>query len=105
MPTYEYQCKNCGHQMEEFQSINEPPLVQCPSCHMDTLARIIGGGGGLIFKGSGFYLTDYKNKSESTSDAKSKKKKEEKKSEPTSSTTPPESKPSSEIKTPPKKAD
>jgi putative FmdB family regulatory protein len=60
MPTYQYECKNCGHTLEEFQSITEPPLLRCPNCHTDSLARILGSGAGLIFKGSGFYLTDYK---------------------------------------------
>ena len=62
MPTYQYLCKNCGHQLEELQSINAPPLVRCPKCHTDSLARVMGAGAGLIFKGSGFYLTDYKKK-------------------------------------------
>lgn len=60
MPTYEYQCKNCGHALEEFQSMTEPPLTRCPQCNTDSLIRIMGGGSGLIFKGTGFYLTDYK---------------------------------------------
>jgi len=60
MPTYEYLCKNCGHTLEELQSMSEKPLVRCPKCGTDSLARVMGGGGGLIFKGSGFYLTDYK---------------------------------------------
>lgn len=102
MPTYEYQCKNCGHQMEEFQSITEAPLVRCPNCQMDTLARIIGGGGGLIFKGSGFYLTDYKNKSNSPSESKPIKK-EEKKSESPTPATKQETKPPSATNPPPKK--
>lgn len=59
MPTYQYLCRNCGHQLEEFQSISEPELVHCPQCNTDSLARVLGGGAGLIFKGSGFYLTDY----------------------------------------------
>ncbi len=63
MPTYQYQCKNCGHQLEEFQSMTEPPLTRCPSCGTESLARIMGGGSGLIFKGTGFYLTDYKRSS------------------------------------------
>jgi len=61
MPTYEYLCRNCGHTLEEFQSITEDPLVRCPKCGKETLARVMGTGGGVIFKGSGFYLTDYKN--------------------------------------------
>jgi putative FmdB family regulatory protein len=60
MPTYEYLCKNCGHTLEELQSMTEPPLTTCPKCGEQTLARVMGTGGGLIFKGSGFYLTDYK---------------------------------------------
>ncbi len=69
MPTYQYQCKNCGHQFEELQSFKEPELVQCPACGQDTLARVIGSGSGLIFKGSGFYLTDYKQSGEKKSTA------------------------------------
>ncbi|MGA9119055.1 MAG: zinc ribbon domain-containing protein [Bacteroidota bacterium] len=61
MPTYQYQCKKCGHTLEELQSMSEPPLVHCPHCNTDSLVRVLGGGTGLIFKGSGFYLTDYKN--------------------------------------------
>jgi putative FmdB family regulatory protein len=59
MPTYQYVCKNCRHEFEELQTMSELPLVTCPSCKQDTLARVMGMGGGLIFKGSGFYLTDY----------------------------------------------
>lgn len=61
MPTYTYKCKQCNYEFEEFQSINSDVLSTCPSCNKDTLVRIISGGTGLIFKGSGFYLTDYKN--------------------------------------------
>jgi putative FmdB family regulatory protein len=60
MPTYEYQCKNCGHELEEFQSMTEPPLTHCPNCDTENLARIMGAGAGVIFKGTGFYLTDYR---------------------------------------------
>jgi putative FmdB family regulatory protein len=62
MPTYQYLCKNCNHEFEELQSIKEDPLVHCPNCHTDNLVRVVGSGSGLIFKGSGFYLTDYKKK-------------------------------------------
>ena len=72
MPTYQYQCKKCGHELEDFQSISAPPLVRCPNCHTDNLVRVVGAGAGVIFKGSGFYLTDYK-KSDKGSKAKSKK--------------------------------
>ncbi|MBI4546635.1 MAG: zinc ribbon domain-containing protein [Ignavibacteriae bacterium] len=63
MPTYTYRCKACSYQFEEFQKISDDPLVRCPSCNREALVRIIAGGVGLVFKGSGFYRTDYKNKS------------------------------------------
>jgi len=66
MPTYEYQCTHCSHELEEFHSINEPPLTRCPKCSTDGLVRMMGTGGGLIFKGSGFYQTDYKKEGRST---------------------------------------
>jgi putative FmdB family regulatory protein len=62
MPTYEYACSKCGHHFEQFQSMRDEPLRKCPKCHKAALKRLIGGGAGLIFKGSGFYITDYKNK-------------------------------------------
>lgn len=63
MPIYEYQCANCGYEMEELQSMSEQPLTKCPKCGKEKLKKMIGVGGGLIFKGSGFYQTDYvKNK-------------------------------------------
>jgi putative FmdB family regulatory protein len=60
MPTYEYLCKKCGHAFEELQSMSEKPLTHCPKCGTDNLARVMGGGGGFILKGSGFYGTDYR---------------------------------------------
>lgn len=60
MPTYEYICTKCGHELEAFQSMKEAPLTKCPACRKAGLKRKIGGGAGLIFKGSGFYITDYK---------------------------------------------
>jgi putative FmdB family regulatory protein len=62
MPTYEYVCPKCHHAFEAFQSMNAAPLTQCPKCRKRGLKRLIGGGAGLIFKGTGFYITDYKNK-------------------------------------------
>jgi putative FmdB family regulatory protein len=59
MPTYDYDCTECGHEFEEFQSITAAPLEICPRCGGKVQRRILGGAG-LIFKGSGFYLTDYK---------------------------------------------
>lgn len=60
MPTYEYKCVHCGHSFEEFQSMTAASLVRCPQCGQDGLKRVLGGGAGMIFKGQGFYLTDYK---------------------------------------------
>ena len=64
MPTYEYVCTKCGHEMEAFQSMKDAPLKRCPACKKSALKRKVGGGAGLIFKGSGFYITDYKKKPE-----------------------------------------
>ncbi len=62
MPTYEYRCGACGHEMEAFQSIKARPLKKCPECAAMKLERLISGGGAVIFKGSGFYETDYRSK-------------------------------------------
>ena len=70
MPTYEYECKNCSHSFEVFQSISDSPLTICPECGGD-IRRVIFGGAGVIFKGSGFYVTD-KNKSSVTGTAAAK---------------------------------
>ncbi|NOY87931.1 MAG: zinc ribbon domain-containing protein [FCB group bacterium] len=59
MPTYQYRCLDCSYEFEEFQAISDPPLTVCPVCHGKT-ERIITGGAGLIFKGSGFYITDHR---------------------------------------------
>lgn len=80
MPTYEYYCTSCGFEFEEFQSIASEPIQICPQCN-GQVKRKISGGSGLIFKGSGFYITDYKNKKTSTN------------------TTPPSTKPDSQEKT------
>ncbi|MCC7398274.1 MAG: zinc ribbon domain-containing protein [Planctomycetes bacterium] len=69
MPTYDYACAACGHRFEEFQSMSAEPLVRCPECKKKKLERLIGAGAGVIFKGSGFYQTDYRGSSYS-SDAK-----------------------------------
>ena len=63
MPTYEYRCSNCGHQLEEFQNISDEPLTKCPACKKNKLKRLISGGGAIMFKGSGFYQTDYRSES------------------------------------------
>ena len=63
MPTYEYHCDACGHDFEKFQPITSDPIKKCPNCGKNKVRRLIGTGAGLIFKGSGFYITDYRDKS------------------------------------------
>lgn len=74
MPTYEYACTSCGNEFERFESITAKANKSCPKCNKKKAERRISGGGGFIFKGTGFYLTDYK---KSTSGGKSETKKSE----------------------------
>ena len=69
MPTYAYRCKSCAYEFEELQKFSDKPLVSCPRCKKKKLARVIGGAG-FVFKGSGFYLTDYKKKPAAEGEAK-----------------------------------
>ena len=69
MPTYEYECQACGHAFEELQGMTDAKLTKCPKCHKAKLARLIGGGSGMIFKGTGFYETDYKKKTAPASES------------------------------------
>lgn len=63
MPTYDYECGKCGHTFEVFQSISESPKKKCPECGKLKLRRLFGTGAALVFKGSGFYQTDYRSDS------------------------------------------
>jgi len=63
MPTYEYQCDACNHNFDEFQSMSEEQLKKCPKCGKRKLRRLFGGGAAILFKGSGFYETDYRSES------------------------------------------
>jgi putative FmdB family regulatory protein len=63
MPTYEYKCESCGYEFEQFQSITAKPIRKCPKCSKTSVRRLIGVGAGIIFKGSGFYATDYRSES------------------------------------------
>lgn len=63
MPTYEYVCNQCGHEFELFQSMTAPVKRKCPECGKLKLERLIGTGSGVLFKGSGFYQTDYRSES------------------------------------------
>ena len=80
MPTYEYICRDCGNRFDHFQSMSSPPLEEHKCCknELSSVERVISGGTGLIFKGSGFYLTDYKNsnkeKKKKSTDSKTDKK-------------------------------
>jgi len=107
MPTYDYLCAACGHEFELFQRMTADPERRCPECKKLKLKRLIGAGSGIVFKGSGFYETDYrsdsykkkaaeetKSASESKSEGKSEKKSETK-SESTKSETKPTKKPDS----------
>lgn len=60
MPTYEYRCSACGHTFERFQKMSDDPVRRCPECGEDAAERLISPGGGVVFKGSGFYATDYR---------------------------------------------
>ena len=78
MPTYEYYCTACKFEFEEFQSIASEPIQICPKCKTKNVKRKISGGTGLIFKGSGFYITDYKNKKTAVPEKKTAQKVEKK---------------------------
>lgn len=99
MPTYDYRCENCGHEFEQFQSITANSLKKCPECKKLKLNRLIGTGAAVIFKGSGFYQTDYR------SDSYNKGKEAEKKSSEKKTETKKESKESKPAKSKSKKAD
>lgn len=80
MPTYEYKCLECGIKFERFQSITEEPIKSCPECGGE-VKRLISPGGGFIFKGSGFYITDYRSQSYKEAEKKEKEEASSSKSE------------------------
>jgi len=92
MPTYEYICENCGFELEKFQSIKARPLRKCPDCGKPALKRLVGTGAGIIFRGPGFYQTDYRTESykqgEKSEKGKTDTTAQEKKSEAKDSKTP-----------------
>jgi putative FmdB family regulatory protein len=63
MPTYEYECDACEHRFDELQSFSDPVLTKCPKCKKNKLRRLFGTGAAVLFKGSGFYETDYRSES------------------------------------------
>lgn len=95
MPTYDYLCANCDHKFEKFESITAKPAKKCPECGKMKLNRLIGTGAGIIFKGSGFYQTDYRsesyNKDKTAASSDSKPAKTEAKSEKKETTAKPKS--------------
>lgn len=72
MPTYDYRCKACSHELDMFQSMSERPKRKCPACGKNQLERLIGMGGGLLFKGQGAWQTDYRSKSYTEGEKKDK---------------------------------
>lgn len=71
MPTYDYVCSSCRHEFERFQSITDAPVRTCPRCRKRTARRCIGSGAGIIFRGSGFYETDYRRSEDYKNESKS----------------------------------
>ncbi len=98
MPTYEYECTDCAHRFDAFHGMTEEPIQQCPKCNAP-VRRLIGGGVGIIFKGSGFYSTDSRSSSPKTdTQTDTKESKEETKSDTTASETKSDSKSTGEKK-------
>ncbi len=108
MPTYEYECAGCGNKWELFQSITADPVKKCPKCGKNKAKRLIGTGSSIIFKGSGFYTTDYRSESykqgaKAESEAASGKKDEGKAKDSTASSTDSKPKASETASSPPPK--
>ena len=78
MPNYDYKCLACNHLFETFHAMSESPKLSCPACGATETQKQLGSGAGIVFKGSGFYVTDYKNKSQSSAEPKAKPKTENK---------------------------
>ena len=103
MPTYEYRCDKCGHQFDELQSFKDEPLKVCPKCHEESLRRLFGTGAAILFKGSGFYETDYR--SESYKKAAKAESESTKSNGTTGESKPAESKPAETKSSPPSSSD
>ncbi|HZW10562.1 MAG TPA: zinc ribbon domain-containing protein [Phycisphaerales bacterium] len=93
MPTYDYRCTACKHEFELFQSMKDAPKRKCPQCGKNALERLIGTGAAVLFKGSGFYETDYRSKSYTEAAKKEKDASSPAKPETSKDSTPAESKP------------
>jgi len=103
MPTYAYACEQCDHEFEAFQSITAKPMRKCPACGRASLKRLIGTGAGIIFKGSGFYCTDYRSDSYKTAAKKETGGATEKTGDKKDAKTEPTSSPADKSETPAKK--
>lgn len=96
MPTYEYVCDACDHKFDELQAFSDPPLTKCPECRKKKLRRLFGIGAAVLFKGSGFYETDYRSesyKSGAKAESEANKPAEAKKTDSETTSTSSESKP------------
>jgi putative FmdB family regulatory protein len=91
MPTYDYVCEGCNHKFEEFQSMKDDALTVCPSCNQPKLRRLFGAGAAVLFKGSGFYQTDYRSQSYTQSAKADQEASSKSSSEKSSSSAPPSS--------------
>jgi putative FmdB family regulatory protein len=100
MPTYDYECDACGHSFELFQSISDPVKKKCPKCGKPKLRRLFGTGAAVVFKGSGFYQTDYRSDSYKKAAEKDKPASESKSESESKSDTKSESKKSSDATSP-----
>jgi len=97
VPTYDYRCKACGHELEMFQSMSEGPKRKCPECGALKLQRLIGTGAGILFKGSGFYETDYRSSSYETDKAADKPETDKSKGDKSGATPPAKDAPASPV--------
>ena len=97
MPTYEYKCDNCGHVFEKIQSVRDEPLIQCPNCSFNSLHKVFYPAG-IIFKGSGWYITDSRKATSGSPSSSSETKKETQGETKTESKTEPKSEPKTESK-------
>jgi putative FmdB family regulatory protein len=104
MPTYDYSCDACQHHFEFFESITAKPQKKCPKCKKNKLRRLFGAGAGLLFKGSGFYQTDYRSDSYKKAAESEKPKTDSAGSSSSDSSAKTESKPAAEPKSKPEKA-
>lgn len=105
MPTYDYECEACGHSFEEFQKFSDPVLTKCPECKKKKLRRLFGTGAAVMFKGSGFYQTDYRSESYKKAAAADKPKSDSSSSDSKASGTKPEKKKNTSSKSSTKSSD